>query len=768
MRVHLAVHGTVQGVGFRPFVHREAQRFAVTGWICNAHGTVEIEAQAPSETLDRFVAALWLAPPPARVDAVHGRALDEQDEASFEIRRSETTGAVHASLPPDLAPCAACLSEMAETRNRRHRYPFTTCARCGPRYSIALAMPYDRRQTTMSQFLPCDGCDREYGDASDRRFHAETVACPDCGPTLELLDEGGAQLATGAGALFEAAEFVRRGSILAIRGVGGFQLVVDAASELAVSRLRDRKHRDDKAFAVLMPSVIEAHRHVQLSDAEIALLSSPEAPIVLLQRRSDGSSTLANGVAPGNPELGLMLPASPLHRLLAEEVGRPLVCTSGNRSGEPLCVDAAEAVLRLRGIADAYLTHDRPIARPLDDSVARVRIARTEVLRRARGYAPRVVAKVDSPHVILALGAHFKSAPALLTGGEIILGPHVGDLDNPKALAVLERAVADLLGFFDAKPDAVACDEHPDYASSILAQKLAQKLGVELIPVQHHHAHVAAIACEHLLDVPALGIAWDGTGLGSDGSIWGSEFLTFHGAAVIRRGCLRPYRLPGGDGAARAPWRSAMGMLAAVDPAIAERFGLRWRSEVDVKILLDAAERGINAPASTSMGRFFDAVAAIVGFRSHCTFEGQAAMELEFAARNAAPEDPYPFPIDDGDPVLGDWRPLLRAVGLDVDRRCPPGAIAARFHASLVSFAVRLAERAQHEHVVLSGGCFQNRLLATSLEAELCARGHRVLGAGQVPCNDGGISVGQAGVAAARLSASPAQQRGARRHDVIG
>jgi hydrogenase maturation protein HypF len=749
--MRLAVQGTVQGVGFRPFVHREATRLAVTGWIRNAHGAVEIEAQGSNSSLDSFLEAVLRAPLPARVATVEVLELpDRRGATSFEILESRPVGDVLPSLPPDLAPCADCARELADPKGRRYRHPFIACARCGPRFSMVRAMPYDRAGTTMSSFAPCADCDREYRDPADRRFHAEAIACPRCGPSLELLDAKGRARERRERALEQAARLVADGAILAMRGVGGFQLVVDATNDAAVRRLRGRKHRDAKPFAVLVASVAVAEAYARVGAAEARLLESPEAPIVLLDRRLDARPAVAEAVAPNNPQLGCMLPSSPLHRLLADAVGHPVVCTSGNASGEPLCVDNDEALSRLGGIADAFLVHDRAIARPLDDSVTRVGASNVEVLRRARGYAPRAVASVESRRTILALGAHLKASVSLVKGGELVLGQHLGDLEHLRAVEAFERAVRDLGSFYEATPEIVACDLHPDYASSSVARALAEKYGAHLVTVQHHHAHVAAVMAEHGVEDPVLGIAWDGTGLGSDETIWGSEFLLVDGGTFRRFAHLAPYRLPGGDHAARHPWRSAIGVLASVDRDLVERAGRAWLSERELAVVLDAMDRGVNAPITTSMGRLFDAVAAMTGFSSSSTFEGEAAMGLEFAARTVPLDDEraYPLPIREGERLTGDLAPLVHAVSADVAAGASREVVAARFHAALVAFAVEIASRAGRENVVLGGGCFQNRLLASAVRSRLEARGHRVFGAGQIPCNDGGISAGQAFVAA--------------------
>ena len=559
-------------------------------------------------------------------------------------------------------------------------------------------------------------------------------------------------MARGREALTGAAELLRTGRILALKGVGGFQLLVDALDEAAVQRLRERKRREEKPFAVLFVDIEAAERYAQLGDTARALLQSAEAPIVLAGRAPEGSE-LAPSVAPENPQLGCLLPASPLHRLLARAVDRPLVCTSGNTTGEPLCIDNAEAVERLADVADAFLVHDRAIARPLDDSVARAEPHGIILLRRGRGHAPGVVARLPAGVGVLALGAELKAAPALLLDGALVLGQHVGDLGELRTLAAFERNTADLLRFFAARPTLVACDLHPDYASTRQAEAWATKLGARLLRVQHHHAHIAAVVAEHDLTGPVLGLAWDGTGLGTDHTIWGGEVLIVDGASSQRFARLPTFRVPGGDRAAREPWRSALGLLFSVDPELARAHARAWTNESAVQTLLGALARGTSSPLTSSVGRLFDAVAAIAGRPQRIAFEGQAAMQLQFAARRGSLSSAYPLDFEllkaNGEVAESETlAPLTHALLHDVAHAAPLAEIAGKFHAALVAAAVRVVERAGLQRVALSGGCFQNQLLLGSLTEALLARGHVVYTAGQIPPNDGGIAAGQAAVAA--------------------
>ncbi|HEY4157913.1 MAG TPA: carbamoyltransferase HypF, partial [Polyangiaceae bacterium] len=699
---------------------------------------------------------------PARVQTLERAELPELPaDTDFHIAASANAEVLPA-LPADLAPCAECLREVGAATGRRSGYPFTACAQCGSRYSIVQALPYDRAGTTLREFPLCAECTAEYGSPNDRRFHAQAIACPRCGPTLELLDAQGARVERGSRALERATALLRDGQILALRGVGGFQLLVDACDTDAVMRLRARKRREEKPFAVLFPDLEAAENHAQLRAGERELLTGPEAPIVIVKLRAGALPAIATAVAPGSPELGCLLPASPLHRLLALAVGRPLVCTSGNSSGEPLCTETDEAIQRLRGIADAFLSHDRAIARPLDDSVARVGPRGPSLLRRARGYAPRVVAELGGERTVLSLGAELKAAPSLLLSGSLVLGQHVGDLGELATLRAFERNVRDLLCFFAAMPCVIACDLHPDFGSTRLAERLSRELDVPILRVQHHHAHVAAVIAEHGIAGPVLGFAWDGIGLGSDGTIWGGEALIVERARARRVAHLPAFRLPGGDSAAREPWRSALGLLHAIDPALAREHGQRWLPAKSLALALQALERGVNAPLSSSVGRLFDAVSALAGSFERVNFEGQAAIALELAAGAHADDEPYPLDfawLGSSEPSTATGQapqahdahglaPFTRALLDDVARGTDLPRIARRLHAALVAAAVRVASKVGLHNVALTGGCFQNGLLSAELTRALEARGHTVYGAAQVPCNDGGISAGQAAIAA--------------------
>lgn len=740
--LRIGIHGAVQGVGFRPFVYRLATELALSGWVGNDNRGVTTEAFGDRAALEEFLRRIVLERPAASVIThLEHTWIEPTGATSFEIRASEEGGAKVAEMLPDLATCPACLSEVLDPRNRRHGYPFTNCTLCGPRFSIVEGLPYDRPRTTMAGFTMCPACSGEYAFPADRRFHAQPNACPDCGPRLALWDGNGEAVADGGEALAAAAAALASGEIVAVKGLGGFHLMVDARDEEAVTRLRERKTRREKPLAVMVEGLLQASLLCDISEEESTALASPSAPIVLLARR--GVAGLANNVAPGNPRIGLMLAATPLHHLLLRATGFPLVATSGNLSEEPICTDEREAVARLGGIADRFLVNDRPIARHVDDSVAAVFCGQLRLIRRARGFAPRSIALPSIGPAVIAVGAHLKNAVALSVGGRAVVSQHIGDMETLEAQAAFSRVITDLVAMHDAHPVAVAHDLHPDYATT----RWAQRSELRGIAVQHHHAHLASCLADNQFGGPALGVIWDGTGFGTDGTVWGGEFLLGDAASFARVAHLRPFRLPGGEAAVREPRRSALGLLVAAfgedalswdDLAPIRAFGSTERN-----VLAGALARGTNSPWTTSVGRLFDGVASLVGLGERSSFEGQAAMALEFAV-DPSVRDAYPF-------HGSDWGPLLAGVVEDVRHGVPPGTIAARFHNALVAGIVGVAAQVGCATVALSGGCFQNRVLTERAAAALTASGFAALLHRQVPPNDGGIALGQLAVAAARL-----------------
>jgi hydrogenase maturation protein HypF len=612
----------------------------------------------------------------------------------------------------------------------------------------------------MDSFPMCDECRREYEDVGDRRFHAQPIACPRCGPKLQLLGADGTELAAGDDALQQAAAALRAGRILALQGLGGYQLLVDAGNREAVELLRARKHRPDKPFALLLADLEAVRACCRVSPVEGEELQSPAAPILLLSRlgedeRDPARPAIADAVAPRNPRLGVMLPYTPLHRLLSREAGRALVCTSGNLADEPLSIDTREALVRLGGIADLFLAHDRPIVRPVDDSIVIVESDLPRVLRRARGHAPAPLVLTEEAVPVLALGAHLKSTVSLRLGRRIVTSQHLGDLSSAEGLSLFERTVEDLLRFYRVQPRVIACDLHPDYASTRHAEQLAAKWGVPLHRVQHHHAHVESCRAEHRFAGEVLGLAWDGSGYGPDATVWGGEALVSSPGRFQRIGHLRPFPLPGGERAVLEPRRSAFGLLfAALGPAACEPVA-RLFAPSEVEALSTMLERSVNDPLTSSIGRLFDAVAALAGVADRVSFEGQAAMELQFALERAGAEGvlaragAYPLPLGEGTPAVADWEPLVHALLEDRARGIAPELISARLHNALAEHAVEIAGRAGRERVVLTGGCFQNPLLTSRVRERLLHDGFRVFTHRRVPPNDGGLSVGQAVIGAA-------------------
>jgi hydrogenase maturation protein HypF len=736
-RLRVTMRGAVQGVGFRPFVYRLAIELGLTGWVQNSSAGLVIEAEGRRPQLECFLSRLESERPAAAVVLETETAeLASAGFQDFEILSSDDGAEKTASLLPELATCRDCLAELFDPSDRRYAYAFTNCTNCGPRFTIIDDIPYDRPRTTMRGFAMCPECAREYTDAADRRFHAQPNACPGCGPRLWAEAPGDpcdSTLTRSEEAIAEVARVLGEGGIVALKGIGGFQLLVDAGQPGAVERLRQRKHREAKPFALMMPSLEMVRHYCEVSVAEQRLLESAAAPIVLL--KPSGKPTLAANVAGSSPYLGVMLPYSPLHHLLMKQFPFPIVATSGNASDEPIAIDNDEARARLGEIADLFLLHNRPIARPCDDSVVRLVRGRESVMRRARGYAPLPVFIGHDLPPILAVGGHLKNTIAIAVGPQVFLSQHVGDLDTLEARGAFERAIDDLCRLYRFQPRLVACDLHPDYAST----RWARDSGLPVVAVQHHQAHVAACAAENRIQGPYLGVSWDGTGYGLDGAVWGGEFFLADDGEFERVAHLRPFRLPGGEAAVRQGWRSAASLLWEVGG----REAVAPFSQPGV--LLRMLERGVNAPWTTSVGRLFDAVASMAGVAHESRFEGQAAMTLERTIGSLYTEESYTL-VERGE--IGDWAPLIDAARRDVEKKEPPALIAARFHNALANWIVAVAERAGVEQVVLSGGVFQNGYLVERASALLEGRSFRVYTHRQVPPNDGGIALGQAVVAA--------------------
>jgi hydrogenase maturation protein HypF len=787
IRTSVRVEGVVQGVGFRPFVYSLAARLGLAGWVGNDVDGVFAEVEGPAESVRKFLDLVEReAPPLARVERVTAQAMTPNGATGFAIAPSDPAGRRRALVSADSATCADCLAELADPGDRRFGYPFINCTNCGPRFTIVRDVPYDRPLTTMAGFTMCADCAAEYHDPANRRFHAQPVCCPACGPRLRLLDAAGTEVtgievtgtevtgtevtgtevtgteATG-GALAGAVRVLRQGQVLAVKGLGGYHLAVDAGSQDAAALLRARKHREDKPFAVMVADVAAAGELCQVDEVAAGLLTSTRRPVVLLPRRP--GAPVADAIAPGNRQLGIMLPYTPLHHLLLHDFGGPIVLTSGNISDEPIAYQDADALHRLDGIADAFLTHDRPIHMRADDSVVRSLRGREMMLRRSRGYAPEpLTLRGRFRRPVLACGAELKSTFCLGTENRAILSQHIGDLENYETLRSFTEGIEHFRRLFDITPEVVAYDLHPEYLSTKYALELDD---VELVGVQHHHAHIASCLADNDEDGPVIGVAFDGTGFGTDGTLWGGEFLLAGLAEFERAGHLAGVPMPGGAAAIRQPWRMAAAYLDAAYPeglpgalAVAARNPRAWPD------VLAMARRGINAPVTSSAGRLFDAVAALLGVRDAINYEGQAAVELEQLA-DPAERAGYPAAISEGSPLLVAGADLVRAAADDLLAGVPPEVIAARLHngvAAMISRAcLLLRERSGLGTVALSGGVFQNLLLLNAAVQLLEHDGFRVLTHARVPPNDGGISLGQAAVAAAR---DPGGAQGSR-HTVV-
>ncbi len=737
----LHVHGRVQGVGFRPYVFRLAQRHGLQGWVINRRGTVNVHVQGEPRALDSFQAALIAeAPAPAEPLIAEVREVALENLCDFTIRLSEALEHADIHLPPDLATCAACLYELRDVSDRRHSYPFINCAQCGPRYTLIRALPYDRANTTMAGFELCPACRREYLDPADRRFHAEPIACPRCGPRWSF-HHGTERITGNAAALAACLALLREGGLVAIKGIGGYHLMGDARNEKAIARLRLRKPRPHKPLAVMFADDDDATRatlarYVRIDAEQLALLRGSARPIVLLPRGA--ACPLPDTIAPGLDEIGVLLPYSPLHHLLLDAFGAPLVATSGNLSGEPVIGDNDEAESRLAGIADAFLHHDRPIARPVDDAVYRCIAGAARPLRLGRGDAPlELTLPFTLAAPLLAVGGHMKNTVALAWRDRVVISPHIGELDSPRSLRVFARTIADLQALYAVEAAAVICDAHPRYAS----RHWAQQCGLPVTTVLHHHAHAGVLAGEYPHEARWLVFTWDGVGLGEDGTLWGGEALLGRPGAWRRVASLRRYRLPGGEPAAREPWRSAAALCWQTDRAVPYA--------PDGMALLHRAWRlDINSPWTSAAGRLFDAAASLLGVIQHASYEGQAAMVLEALAatcETSVDDTPSLALQPDEDGVLrGDWQDLLPML---LDGTQTTAMRAARFHEALARLIVDQANAVRVRHgdfaVGLSGGVFQNRRLSARASALLMQQGFRVYLPRTMPMNDGGLSYGQ-------------------------
>jgi hydrogenase maturation protein HypF len=751
--LRISVRGVVQGVGFRPFVYQLATKHNLKGWVCNTSGDVKIEVEGERWALDRFLDELVaLAPPLARLEDVSVTSHAPQGYSGFEIRHSIAEEGKYQLVSPDIATCKPCLGEVLNPGDRRYRYPFTNCTNCGPRFTIIEDIPYDRPKTTMRSFKMCPQCQREYDDPLDRRFHAQPNACPRCGPSLKLVDGAGNTVPCDD-VLAAAAGFLKEGKVLAVKGLGGFLLACDATSEEAVKLLRERKRRPFKPLAIMVSTLDELRKHCLVSQKEEELLTSPQCPIVLLRRKE--GSPVSPSVAPNLKYLGVMLPYTPLHHVLLREAGLPLVMTSGNLSEEPIAKDNDEALRRLKGIPDYFLLHNRDIYSRYDDSVAIVELNKPQIVRRARGYAPYPVHLPFKSKQVLACGAELKNTFCLTKDNYAFLSQHIGDLENLETMEHFEATLELYQKLFRISPEVVAYDMHPEYLSTKYAKSLGDKnKELKLIPVQHHHAHIVSCMVENGVQDKVIGVSFDGTGYGSDGRIWGGEFLIADYNGFERVGHLEYVPLPGGTVAIERPYRMAISYLLTLLGKDALKPDLAFLKEVggqELELIKRQLEKGINSPLTSSSGRLFDAVSALIGIRGMIDYEAQAAIEMEMAA-DENERGSYPLAIVEKDGVnIVHLKGLFSAIIQDIKNNVSQSRIAMKFHRTMAEMVVqmcqRLAKRNGINRVALSGGVFQNRLLLRLTVAALEDAGFEVLTHSIVPTNDGGVSLGQAVIA---------------------
>jgi len=747
-RIKIVINGAVQGVGFRPFVFNLAKKMNLTGFVLNDSIGVTIEAESTEEVLKVFLLKVQSDKPSlAIISSFKFTYLDLVDYDKFEIRKSTLNKEVSAFILPDIAVCNDCLKELYNPGDRRYLYPFINCTNCGPRLSIIESLPYDRPNTSMKIFDMCKECIEEYENPLNRRFHAQPIACPNCGPQLELLNSSGEKLFNRNTALTEMVKKIRDGNIIALKGIGGFQLIVDAYDEDAVKRLRKRKLRSEKPFALMFHSIAGIKEFAAVSTLEEQLLISPQSPIVLLNRIIKGNKIkrLAKSVAPGNPYLGIMLPYSPLHHLIMNELKSPIIATSANLSDEPICIDEVDALSRLTDIADYYLVHNRPIVRQVDDSIAQIGMGREMIHRRARGYAPLPIQinKTNSNKTksYLAVGGHLKNSIAVNNGKNIFMSQHIGDLSTVGAVNAFEKTVADFQLLYNINIEKTICDLHPDYVST----KYADEKFAKVRKVQHHIAHLAACRAENDVDGDALSVCWDGTGYGLDDTIWGGEFFISNNNTFEHIGRLRQFHLAGGDKAVKDCRRSALGILYELfegDHAAIINVAQKYFHNSDLKLILQMLEKRVNTVQTSSAGRLFDGVSSLLNICQNTNYEGQAAMMLEFSA-DKSEQSFYPIALVDGNPIMVDWQPMIEYILKDLQNATPISIISARFHNTLVLSIVNFAEKISLEKILLSGGCFQNIYLLENTITKLRKNGFIVYWHQQIPTNDGGIAAGQ-------------------------
>ena len=763
-RAIINVQGVVQGVGFRPFVYRLAVQHNLRGWVRNTSGKVEIEVEGKESELADFLRRLETHPPPmARIEHIRTTFSTLAGYADFRIHASVSHRDKYQLVSPDIATCKDCRDEIFNPSDRRYHYPFTNCTNCGPRFTIIEDIPYDRPQTTMRAFKMCPRCEQEYRDPLNRRFHAQPNACPECGPQLELIDANGKAVKC-ADVIKKAGELLKAGKILATRGLGGFQLACDATNLQTVNLLRDRKHRPAKPFAVMMAAISDVKKHCIVSPDEIELLESPQAPVVLL-RWNNKKSDLAQSVAPDLKYLGIMLPYTPLHHLLLHEAGVPLVMTSGNLSEEPIAKDNDEALVRLKGIADYFLLHNRGIYARYDDSVYMVEENKPISLRRARGYAPYPVHLPYKSKQILACGAELKNTFSLTRDDHAFISQHIGDMENAETLEHFEQTIELYKRLFRIEPDIIACDLHPEYLPSKYAARVASANRIPLITVQHHHAHIVSCMVENSVETPVIGVAFDGVGYGTDGAIWGGEFLVADWHSFQRVGQFEYVPMPGGAAAIKKPYRMALGYLyglLGIDFSLAG-LPLAKLNTTETAIIKQQLQKRINCPLTSSTGRLFDAVAALTGLSNESTYEAQAAIALEMQApdkfgRGKIVTYPWSYETQNG-VIMIKLKELFSAIVDDVRRNVAVSEISLKLHQTVAGITVEMCNKISQQtgikQVALSGGVFQNRLLLQLTTNGLRQADFQVFTHHLVPCNDGGLSLGQAVIANFRKVKAP-------------
>lgn len=742
-RVKIIIRGAVQGVGFRPFIFRLAKELNLNGYVNNSSKGVFIEAEGELNRLKEFIIRIEKEKPSISIiQSFEYSFLDPIGYTHFEIRKSEKEEEISALILPDIAVCKDCLRELFDPSDRRYLYPFINCTNCGPRFTIIEMLPYDRQRTTMKSFKMCSDCEREYRNPEDRRFHAQPIACPVCGPQVELWNSRGEKIAEKTDAIYQSIDLINQGKILAIKGLGGFHLIVNAADNNAVRNLRSKKHREEKPFALMFPDISSVKKVCEVNELEERLLLSPESPIVLLKKKKAANEIkISELIAPENPYLGIMLPYTPLHHIMMKFLQKPIVATSGNLSEEPICIDEYEALKRLNGIADYFLVHNRPILRHCDDSIARIINNREFIIRRARGYAPLpyLIENMIEENLI-AVGGHLKNTISLKKREQVFISQHIGDLSTFESFNAFQRTITDFQTLYEVDRLKFAGDLHPEYLSTKFLRE--QKKDYKLI--QHHLAHIAACKLENQVKGEALGVSWDGTGYGFDGKIWGSEFFFIDNETFQHLGQFRKFHLPSGEKAIREPKRTLAGVLYEIYgsdiinmPILKSKFG-----EVELKLLVNQIGKKINSPECVSAGRLFDAVSSLIGITDYSNFEGQAAMKLEFAIENGI-DDFYEFEFQSNEILIIDWKKIIEGIINDVEKEISKGMISAKFHNTLCEIIVQVAKHFNMQKVLLSGGCFQNVYLLERTIKRLKDENFQVYWHQRIPTNDGGISFGQ-------------------------